>query len=203
MLKDYLVFDIETSGLSHTKDRILEVGIVIVNDDKVVKGERKYVNANVVVEPNITKITGITQEDVNSGEPLSDVLDWFQNELADYKLIGHNVFRFDHPFLLNESKRIGHHLASSFKLSRLIDTAVMYKGWRLNMNPKNYKTYTQYASLVLGAKVKGLKYNVKTICEELEIDMEGLTQHNAVDDCILTSRIYQKMREVTFEVKTI
>lgn len=198
MLKDYLVFDIETSGLSQYNDRILEVGIVIVNDDEVVKGESKFINAKLAVEPNITKITGITQEDVDGGEPLEDVLDWFRDELLDYTLIGHNIFRFDHPFLLNESKRVGHDLSSTFKLSRLKDTAVMYKGWKLNMDPKFYVSSNQYASEVLGKKVKGLKYNVKTICEELEIDMTDVKQHNAVDDCILTSRIFQIMRGVKF-----
>ncbi len=198
MLKDYLVFDIETSGLSQYNDRILELGLVVVNNDEVVKGESKYVNARILVEPNITKITGITQQDVDRGEPLEDVLDWFQGELQDYKLIGHNVFRFDHPFLLNESKRLSHTLPTVFKMDRLIDTAVDYKGWKLGMDPANYKSYSLYASSVLGKKVKGLKYNIKTICEELEIDMSDVTQHNAVDDCKLTSRIYQKMREVTF-----
>ena len=196
--KDYLVFDIETSGLSQTNDRIIEIGIVVVNNDEVVKAERKFVNMHRLVEPNITKITGITQENIDSGEELKDVLDWFQNELVDYKLVGHNIFRFDHPFLLNESKRIGHTLSSVFKVSRLEDTAVAYKGWKMGWNPKHYVSYTQYASEVLGAKVKGLQYNVKTVCEDLDIDMEGLTQHSAVDDCILTSRIYQKVRELTF-----
>ena len=66
------------------------------------------------------------------------------------------------------------------------------------MDPKSYVSSNQYASEVLGKKVKGLKYNVKIICEELKIDMTDVRQHNAVDDCILTSRIFQIMREVKF-----
>lgn len=198
ILKDYLVFDIETSGLSPNYHKILELGVVVVNQDKVVQGGRKYVNAGVSVDSLITQITGITQEDVEGGEDLKSVLDWFQEQLEDYTLIGHNILRFDHPFLLNESKRIEHPISGVLRLNRLWDTAVMFKGWKLNLKQDNYPDYITYARYVLGRKVTGLKYNVKFICEELEIDMEGLSQHSALDDCILTSRIYQKMRDTIY-----
>ena len=196
--KDYLVFDIETSGLSPNYHKILELGVVIVNDDEVVKGDRRYINAGVHVDALITKITGITQEDADGGVPLKEALDWFQEQLSDYTLIGHNILRFDHPFLLNEGKRIEHSITGDLRLNRLWDTAVMYKGWKLDLDQNNFPDYLSYARHVLGRKVTGLKYNVKFICEDLEIDMEGLSQHSAVDDCILTSRIYQKMRDTIY-----
>lgn len=195
--KDYLVFDIETSGLSPIYHKILELGAVVVNNDKVIIGDRRYINAGVRVDELITKITGITQEDADGGVPLTEALDWFSSLLEDYTLIGHNILRFDHPFLLNEAKRIEHPISGKLRLNRLWDTAVQYKAWKLDIDSDNYPNYISYARDVLGRKVTGLKYNVKHICQELKIDMEGLSQHSAVDDCILTSRIYQTMRDMT------
>jgi DNA polymerase-3 subunit epsilon len=103
--------DIESTGLSVTEDRIIEVGAVLWDT------ERKtpllvfshLVNPCIPISKEITEITGIAQDDLDRyGRPVTEVLSELNVilEKAD-TIVGHNALGFDKPFLENELARNG------------------------------------------------------------------------------------------------
>ena len=62
MIKDYVAFDLETTGLNVETDYIIEIGALKVKDGKVCERFMEFVKPPVPISPMITNITGITTE---------------------------------------------------------------------------------------------------------------------------------------------
>ena len=103
---EYVVFDIETTGLDTYNDRIIELGAVRVKDDVVVGEFNRLINPGITIPFVVTNINGITNEMVADEDYPGVVLSHFNKfiEGSDF-LIGHNSIRFDYPFLQSEFKR--------------------------------------------------------------------------------------------------
>lgn len=193
-MKDYCVFDLETSGLDSRNCRILELGIAIVENNQITNSKSKLVNAGVEVIEEVEKVTGITQEMVDGGGSIIEVLDWFRDSISDLMLVGHNIFKFDHLVLWNEAKRNGHVLAGELPQSRLKDTAALYKGFKLGTKPREGESHARYAYRVLNTRVKGLKFNLKAACEDLGVVTNDVDFHRALGDVVVTQRLYERLR---------
>lgn len=76
-------------------------------------------------------------------------------------------------------------------MNNFIDTAVMMKAKKMNEDRDWNETYLQYAQRIMKQKVFGLKFNLGTCCEELEIPNDG--QHRAMSDVKLTNEVYKKI----------
>jgi len=189
--KDYLVMDLETTGVNQSKDRILEIGVMIVRGQNPIKNISKLLNQQIEIPEEITRITGIDNKMVERADPPADGLRWFTFQLGDLSVVGHNILMFDHPFLLEECKRNG--VRIFLPPEKVIDTLVLFKGWRLGWEWKEQETFLEYASRVLGAKVKGLKYNLRFACQEMGVETEGIRTHRAQGDILLTHNLLQKM----------
>ena len=61
-LSDYTVLDIETTGLSHTKDEIIEISALKIRNNKVSDEFSKLVKPYAQISSFITYLTGITNE---------------------------------------------------------------------------------------------------------------------------------------------
>jgi len=101
----YAVVDVETSGFSPTKNRIVEVGLVLVDES----GEAVYhwgsrLNPQGPVGP--THVHGIRAEDVVDAPLFADVAQTLASLLSGHVFVAHNV-RFDLSFLLAEFERAG------------------------------------------------------------------------------------------------
>ena len=98
MLKSYVAFDIETTGLNPQENEIIEIGALKVRDGKVADRFIEFIHPTVSIAPAITALTGITDEMVSGARPrcqvVSDFLDFCENDV----LIGHNV-SFDYSFM--------------------------------------------------------------------------------------------------------
>ena len=103
---DYVVFDIETTGLDTLNDRIIEIGAIRVKDDEVVGEFNRLINPGIGIPFEVTNINGITNEMVVNEDYPGVVLSQFNKFIkgTDF-LIGHNAIRFDYPFLKSEFKR--------------------------------------------------------------------------------------------------
>lgn len=103
-------YDVETTGLDKSADRIIEVGLCLYSTTqrKILESTGFLVQSDgVKVTDEITQLTGITQVAVDKfGYDKQTALeitdDYFQ--AADY-VIGHNVIRFDKPFTENTARR--------------------------------------------------------------------------------------------------
>ena len=124
MLPKKLVFiDVETTGPRPTYDRIIEVGILRVENGNVVKEYKQLINPHIYLSPFIQLLTGISQNDLEEAPSFSDVRDELIEILDDATFVAHNV-RFDYSFIRNEFKRFGIPFRAqqlcTVKLSRLL-----------------------------------------------------------------------------------
>ncbi len=103
---EYVVFDIETTGLDTDNDRIIELGAIRIKDAEVIGEFNKLINPGIVIPFEVTNINGITNEMVADKDYPGVVLSQFNKfiEGVDF-LIGHNAIRFDYPFLKSEFRR--------------------------------------------------------------------------------------------------
>lgn len=98
-LYDFVVFDIETTGLNRSADQIIQLSAVKYKNDKVVDQFDSFINPHRKLEQNIVFLTGITDNDLVNAPDLDEVLNQFTEFIEDLPLIGHNIIKFDLPFL--------------------------------------------------------------------------------------------------------
>ena len=104
VVNDYVVFDLETTGMKPVINNIIEIGAV-----KVIKGEisgifNTLINPEQFIPYYIANITNISNDMVKDKETIKDVLPKFVSFIGDLPLIAHNA-RFDMSFLLTNAKR--------------------------------------------------------------------------------------------------
>lgn len=107
MLPKSLAFvDIETTGMRHTFDRIIEIGVLRVEDNKLVNSYQSLINPSCYLPPEITGMTGITSTELEHAPTFRQISDDLEEILSDCIFVAHNV-RFDYGFLKHEFKRLG------------------------------------------------------------------------------------------------
>lgn len=99
-LTDFVVFDIETTGLNRYENELTQVSAVKYRNDKLVEKFNTYVNPHQMLDKNITFLTGITNEMVTNAPETETVIQQFTDFIEDLPLVGHNIYRFDIPFLI-------------------------------------------------------------------------------------------------------
>ncbi len=105
VLPEKLVFvDIETTGSRVTYDRIIEIGILRVENNQLVDTYQTLINPEVYLSPFIENMTGIRNEKLEQSPTFSEVKSEILDRLSDCVFVAHNV-RFDYGFLKNEFKR--------------------------------------------------------------------------------------------------
>lgn len=163
----YVVVDIETTGLKD-EDRIIEIGAVLVEKGDIINNFSVLVRCNADIPEEITRLTGITSDELKKhGIPLNQALEQFLDFCSDNVLVGHNI-DFDMRFLQISCKNCGFPLIKN----RLVDT--------MSMSRKK----------LIGVS----RYSLSAIAGHFGI--EGEAKHRAVDDCILTYRIFEKLKKI-------
>jgi DNA polymerase III epsilon subunit-like protein len=107
--------------------------------------------------------------------------------------VGHNIHQFDVLFLLAESRRLGMNPPGC---ADFIDTAALFKGWKLKMPRRPDENFEAYTRRVLGIRAPGLKYSVPACLRELRIQAGGSQLHDAGSDAYLTHLIFEALRKV-------
>ena len=74
MIKTYVAFDLETTGLNVENDNIIEIGALKVQDGKVVERFMEFLKPDEPISPMITGITGITNEMVKDARNTEDII---------------------------------------------------------------------------------------------------------------------------------
>lgn len=116
--------DIETTGLSSTHNRIIELGVIRVDNEEITKEFTSLINPGTNrIDPFIQEMTGITYEELENAPSFYDIKDEIREILDGSIFVAHNV-RFDYGFLRNEFKRVGVKYSSkhfcSVKLARIL-----------------------------------------------------------------------------------
>lgn len=165
MLREYVVLDLEMTGLSPLQDRILEIGAVKVKDHKIVDEFHTLINPHRRLEEKIVELTGITDEMAESGAELEVVLKDFLAFLSDHVIVGHSLMS-DYSFLKQNATNQKLPLACQG-----IDTL-------------------KIARKVLPVEVPK---NLIALCEYLKIGQEE--QHRALEDAKATAKVLEKLQE--------
>ncbi|MEO6696120.1 MAG: exonuclease domain-containing protein [Ignavibacteria bacterium] len=107
----FIVCDVETTGLSPISNRITEVAFIKVHNGEITDKFSTLINPQQHIPREITKLTGITDEDVMNrpsfSEASSEIISYLQQDKNTLIFTGHNV-SFDYKFLYHSFQRIGH-----------------------------------------------------------------------------------------------
>ncbi|MDI3311829.1 MAG: exonuclease domain-containing protein, partial [Thermoanaerobacterium sp.] len=158
----FVVFDIETTGLSSINDSIIEIGAVKIKNCQIVDTFETFVNPQVHISKFITKLTGITDDMVKEYPSIEEILPKFLEFIKDSVLVAHNA-NFDVTFIKTKAKNLGMEVDNP-----VLDTLELSR--HMYENLKNYK--------------------LDTIAQYLGVSLEN--HHRAVDDARATAEIFLK-----------
>jgi DNA polymerase-3 subunit epsilon len=132
-------FDLETTGIKVSTDRIVEISIVRVAPDGTSKIKTLRINPEMHIPAEVTAIHGITDEDVKDAPKFSEVAHDLVHFLENCDLAGFNSNHFDIPLLAEEFYRAG--IDFELKGRRFVDIQNIFH----KMEPRNlraaYKFY--------------------------------------------------------------
>ena len=162
----YIVFDIETTGFSSIRDRIIEIGAVKVVNGEIVDRFSTFVNPERPIPFEITNLTSITDEMVMGSPDIETVLPQFLEFVGDGVLVAHNA-GFDVGFIGQNCRNLG--LDDRFVY---VDTVALARVLLPTLS----------------------KYKLNIVAKALNISLEN--HHRAVDDAGATAEIFVKFVEM-------
>lgn len=163
---EYVVLDIETTGLSQANDKIIEIGAVKIKDYSIIDRFCELIDPEIAIPPNIIELTGINDGMVKGKRRISDVLPDFINFMGDAVLVAHNA-KFDMGFIKKNA----------------VD---------LNLQIKNTIIDTLTLSRVLFPELKRHKLDI--VAKHLNVSLDN--HHRAVDDAECTGKILLKCIQI-------
>lgn len=166
----FVVFDIETTGLSKETESITEIGAVKVVDGKIIDRFSTFVNPERPIPAEITKLTGITNEMVADAPVITEILPKFLEFCQDAVLVAHNA-NFDTGFIRLKAER------------------------KCGIEVKNTVLDTLELSRSLLPELK--KHKLDIVCEQLGVSLEG--HHRAVNDAEATAEVFLKFIDMLVE----
>lgn len=104
-ISDYVVFDLETTGISSVYDEVIEISGVKVRDGRVMNEYTSLVNPGRSIPRGASQVNGITDEMVRNAPVFQDVLLEFLEFLGDDVLVGHNIHNFDMRFIYRDTEK--------------------------------------------------------------------------------------------------
>ena len=103
----YVVFDLESTGLSQKYDEIIEISAYKVTKGNIIDTYETFVNPKRPIPPGITNLTSITDEDVKDAPYLKEALDGFLEFSKGTILVAHNA-DFDIGMIHKSIKEVGY-----------------------------------------------------------------------------------------------
>lgn len=165
----FVVFDIETTGLSAVNDMITEIGAIKVENGKIIDTFSQLINPERPIPEKITNLTGITDDMVKDKPTIGEIINDFKEFIKDHVLVAHNA-SFDVGFIREK-----------FKL--------------FNLDLNNPVLDTLELSRAVFPDLKSHKLNI--IANHLNIEL--INHHRAVDDAKATAEILIKILDILKE----
>ncbi|MBE5890586.1 MAG: PolC-type DNA polymerase III [Lachnospiraceae bacterium] len=162
----FVVFDIETTGFSPDKCKIIEIGAVKVQNGKIVDRFSKFINPQVPIPFRIIQLTSI-RDDMVMNEPTVDVvLPEFLEFCKDAVMVAHNA-DFDISFIYKNCERLGIDYRAT-----VVDTVAMARYLLPQLN----------------------RFKLDTVAKALGVSLDH--HHRAVDDAECTAEIFVNFVEM-------
>jgi len=176
--KSFVAFDIESTGVNHNWDSIIELAAIRVVDGKIVE-EKEFIFQELVhpyrrkIPKNVEEITGITNEMVSDAREIWEVFKDFAEFIKDDILIGYNCMTFDSKFLVKAGC-----LSNIIIENKYFDVMKYVNKFRYKLN-YDKKTLTNIGELL------GIK---------------NPNAHRALADSITTAKVYLKLLELDDDI---
>jgi DNA polymerase III subunit epsilon len=200
------IFDIETTGTSITKDRILEIAILKLMPNGEVQRKCLVLNPTIPVPPESTFFHGLTEEDVKDKPTFKEVAKDLARFLEGADLAGFSVLKLDIPILVEEFLRCGidfdygrKKIIDAQKIFHLMEKRTLKAAYKFYLNKDLNDSHSAEADAeatmdVLVAQVE--KYDGKDVTDssdrkvgEIKNDMESLSKITALDLVDLAGRM--------------
>ena len=123
-VSDYVVFDLETTGVSCNSDDVVEISAIKVIGGEVVDEFTTLVNPGRPIPYHASEVNGITDDMVKDSPFFEEVLFDFLEFVGDSVLVGHNIHTFDMKFLYRDAERfwgetIGNDYIDTLQIARI------------------------------------------------------------------------------------
>ncbi len=166
----FIVFDVETTGLSKDVEMLIEIGAVKVKNGEIIDRFSTFVNPEKPIPENIVALTNITDDMVADAPKTKEAITNFMEFVGDSVLVAHNA-NFDMGFL----RVLGKRFCDLDVVNTVLDTLEL--------------------SRCLLPEVS--KHNLKVLCDHLGISLEG--HHRAVHDAEATAKMFLRFTEMLLE----
>lgn len=165
---DYVVFDLETTGIRQNLDRIIEISAVKVRGHKVTEQYTTLVDPQMHIPRAATAVNGITDEMVKDAPQTEEAVLGFLDFVGNDILVGHNIHTFDTNFIYDAAMEIcGAEVGNDY-----IDTLYLAR-----------KCLPQLSH-----------HKLSDVSEHFHISTAGA--HRALNDCIMNQKCYEELGKI-------
>jgi DNA polymerase-3 subunit epsilon len=137
--KPLVIFDLETTGLDLVKDRVIQISYIKVYPDGKEERGDELINPEKHIEPIITQLTGIGEEEVKDKPTFKQLSGKLNEVFSGSDIAGFNSNHFDVPLLAEEFLRAG--IDFDFSKCRLIDAQTIFHKMERRNLAAAYKFY--------------------------------------------------------------
>ena len=164
---NYVVLDLETTGLITESDSVIEISAIKVRDSIAVEEFSTLVNPGFHIPYSVSSVTGIMDDMVVDSPMFEEALSGFINFAGDMVLVGQNIRNFDLKFLYRDAMKFwGKTIGNDY-----VDTLILSKCYLPELN----------------------HYDLSSLAVHYGISAKGA--HRALNDCRMTQKIYEKLKE--------
>ena len=129
-IKEYVLFDLETTGISSTYDEVIEIAAVKVKNGKVVEEFSELVNPKRPIPYAASMVNNITDDMVKDAPTFDVVLKEFIEFVGDNVLVGHNIHSFDMKFLYRDCKKYYGKTITNDYIDTLCIAKICFPNWK-------------------------------------------------------------------------
>jgi DNA polymerase III subunit epsilon len=185
--KGAVFFDLETTGLDISKDRIIQIAVVKIHLDNQREEKKVLVNPTIPIPKEASDVHGITNEMVKDSPTFKQVARSFYEYIEGYDLFGYNIVHYDLPLLVEELIRAG--VNYNFDNVKIVDVMSIYK----KLHPRTLSAcYNYYTGNILEGSHDALNDTRATVdafmgmiekeSELIDKSIDDLEQMSGVDN---------------------
>ncbi len=159
---EFVIFDIESTGLNPNSETVTEIGAIIWKNGEVISEFHTYADPGKSIPVEIVKLTGITDDMVKGAPSQKQAIESFKEFIGDRILVAHNAADFDVNFLKVNAQKVGIDFQYPF-----LDTLPLARNLLQDLK----------------------KHKLDILAEHYRLG--NFNHHRATDDAIMLSKIFE------------